>query len=919
MNSEDARNTLAQAVDDFRTAHGTALGSMESALIQLVDAQEIQHTKFQKSSKRGLARAQSEAANQTIAAHSAARAAGLTTAENEDGMLRAARFIDLGELVVNAKRAGLNSPLVISLMVPLIGEGNISVFGAGPEAHSLMLRIQLEALRETAPMQLCIIGYDPLLANPLAPFSRLNAVADGIVKTTQDGKSLDRTLDDLTSTIARVGDLLQGSPTGLIEYRKSVGIPVEQFVLVSMHNYPEGVSEQQHARILRLAAAGPRHGISFVWHISTSAQTPAWFDKQDLIDLGESFAISSTRATWHRKPALRASIDAITPAQAAAESEQIARAATTASLPTVRFGDIQPDHLWKGSSADGVTFAIGRAGAQIVEITLGDEHQQKHNALVTGAVGQGKSNLLKVIIYSLCSRYSPDELSLFLLDFKEGVTLYPMAPTPGAPDFLPQASVIGLEADRDFGISTLAHLEKEFVRRARIFKPYGDNISKYRKANPDAKMPRIVLIVDEFHMLLQDDGDRSAKRAATLLEGIVRRGRSYGVHVILASQSISGISALVASSQGVFSQFPVRLGLKNSPAESVATFGLGNNAAANLRFRGEAILNLDYGAVSANNKVVIAAATDDELDRLRLEWFERISDPTLPTVFDGTSLIRLSDDSSAVRMAMQAMTSRTSSPRALIGRTITVENGPVSFPIERTPGRNLAVIGRGAPSLDDDSSGEPSDSAIGILQSAGLSLALEHAPGEVQFVVLDLLTERQREMNGMSKWCQSLTDLGHDFEVVPQSAVKHWISDEAKYVSQAESGITRYVFAFSLDRVGQIDVKDGLKPTVQASLHTIVRQGPTLGVHVFAWWSNAATFVNHMGLLRSGPFDGTVLLQGADEALARIHGPLTKWQGSENRGFFADASDSPTPVKIVPYCPVEQNDIDLLLSLRRES
>ena len=44
-------------------------------------------------------------------------------------------------------------------------------------------------------------------------------------------------------------------------------------------------------------------------------------------------------------------------------------------------------------------------------------------ALVTGAVGQGKSNLIAVLVHSWCQRYSPSELELYLLDFKEGVTL----------------------------------------------------------------------------------------------------------------------------------------------------------------------------------------------------------------------------------------------------------------------------------------------------------------------------------------------------------------------------------------------------------------------------------------------------------------------------------------------------------------
>ena len=80
------------------------------------------------------------------------------------------------------------------------------------------------------------------------------------------------------------------------------------------------------------------------------------------------------------------------------------------------------EHFWTESSVDGLTFCVGKYGINNMEITIGDEINQRHNAVITGAVGQGKSNLISVIIHSLCMRYSPRELQMYLLDFKEGVT-----------------------------------------------------------------------------------------------------------------------------------------------------------------------------------------------------------------------------------------------------------------------------------------------------------------------------------------------------------------------------------------------------------------------------------------------------------------------------------------------------------------
>ena len=90
---------------------------------------------------------------------------------------------------------------------------------------------------------------------------------------------------------------------------------------------------------------------------------------------------------------------------------------------------------WQHNSRDGITFTVGRYGTSAIAITLGDEINQRHNALVTGAVGQGKSNLISVIVHSLCHRYSPQELQLYLLDFKEGVTLQRFTDGPAGEDW----------------------------------------------------------------------------------------------------------------------------------------------------------------------------------------------------------------------------------------------------------------------------------------------------------------------------------------------------------------------------------------------------------------------------------------------------------------------------------------------------
>ena len=165
-------------------------------------------------------------------------------------------------------------------------------------------------------------------------------------------------------------------------------------------------------------------------------------------------------------------------------------------LPTHRWSqwpssEVQPlDAPWSQSSRDGINFAVGTYGMSTIEVTLGDELNQRHNALITGAVGQGKSNLISVVVHSLCQRYSPSEVEFYMLDFKEGVTLQAFAPDPHTGSFLPHARVLGLDADREYGVNVLRHLFAIYRQRMATFKASGvQNIRQYRLAIPRPSCP----------------------------------------------------------------------------------------------------------------------------------------------------------------------------------------------------------------------------------------------------------------------------------------------------------------------------------------------------------------------------------------------------------------------------------------------
>src|SRR4029079_3454835 len=91
-----------------------------------------------------------------------------------------------------------------------------------------------------------------------------------------------------------------------------------------------------------------------------------------------------------------------------------------AGPPPALFAALEPAKLWTESSAHALLAPIGDStDGTLVEVPLGDDPP---HALIGGPSGAGKTNLIYAWLGSLSARYGPDELALYLLDFKEGVS-----------------------------------------------------------------------------------------------------------------------------------------------------------------------------------------------------------------------------------------------------------------------------------------------------------------------------------------------------------------------------------------------------------------------------------------------------------------------------------------------------------------
>lgn len=779
--------------------------------------------------------------------------------------------------------------------IPFIGSGNIWIENTYENSVlDLAQYVIFNAITRTAPGQLSILGYDSDLSGVFAPFATLSSGEYRCLDLIVDEKELFVNLNYLWQQIQAVQNVIQGRKRSLREFRNSTGQPVEGYKLVVLSLDMGMIENDLRSRLAMLMRSGPAYGVSFLIISTTymSIQTQSGKDIDIKVEsLAPNITVLGVEGSKIRIGELTTASGWIpVPAEEIIyECENFSENVKHAQLPVVPFNQIHDvKNMWGKSSVDGLTFTIGKYGINDVDITIGDEINQRHNAIITGAVGQGKSNLISVIIHSLCLRYSPRELRMYLLDFKEGVTFKAFS-NIGQDEYLPHARALGLESDVGFGKAVLDMLFQEYQNRMQILKENNmKSIREYRLTFPEVEMPRIVVVIDEFQMMFGDDMNEGQKIAETL-EKSVRLFRAAGIHFILASQTLGGNMALSYKKDSIFAQVPIRIALKNSLIESQQTLSLNNSAAAFLRPR-EAIVNLDYGEISQNRKTVIAFADESFLVEIRKKWWEKAhTQYSAPYVFESLKRITIS-------RGIQALVERRRSariPAALIGEKISVEGTPVFLPLPKEPGRNIAILG----SPDSEC-----NQAVGMMQSIAVSLAVQHPKGDARFIFFDFTQDKKTFSEAYPDFSVLMENIGYYIESLRGDEFDETLRN-LKEETFADESV--YVFGLGLDKWQYEKNPYGSG----SALKDFVEIAPSKGVHFVGWWTKSSAFTSQTaGYGSSDAFNSKIFLRIDERTVQSLTSPFAKWSPQENRGLISDDVELAEETIFVPYAPTEITD-----------
>lgn len=765
------------------------------------------------------------------------------------------------------------------IAINFIGKGNIWLKNTYKEdTVSLARYIISKAIFRTEVGQLSLIGYDAEYSGVFAPFSSLTSGANKQLELIKDNKDLEHLFEFIGVQIQAVQNVIQGRTGNLIDFRKSINRPVESFKLVVLFMNFQTLSLPQLAKLSTLLQRGPASGISFLL-IPSNNKLP---ENQLPTDLDENIKILSAQGN-SRVVMLSDDLQKIegdganyTPLDVEniiKRSENFIDKIKSAPLPTVMFNEISDlQHFWTESSENGVTFSVGKYGDSTVEVTIGDEVNQRHNALITGAVGQGKSNLLSVIIHSLCQRYSPKELQLYLLDFKEGVSLKPFV-NIGQEVYLPHAKVVGLESDIDLGKAVLDDLYRIYLNRMKIFKNNDvKSLKELRIKFPHKSMQRIVVIIDEFQLMFGDDMTFGQKMV-DLLEKSVRLFRAAGIHFILASQSISGNMFLQNKKDSLFSQIPIRISHKNSLSESHNTLGMGNDAAAYLRAR-EAIVNLDYGEVSQNKKTVVAWANETVLSPLRKKWYQSKEKDKPPYIFESDKKIELK--------TIFNVAPKSSVVNVLLGEKISIRGETVSIPLNNESGKNIVILG---------SPNEKNNAAEGLIEAIMVSCA--QTSKNPHFYICDFRDNEAPLEKKFPQFVELLKKHNIQYEDIPRDK---FIEKTAELLANPEENTS--VFGLNMDKLPYEKDPYGLNQP----LKEFVEEGPSKGMHFIGWWIKATKFNEQAP---KDAFNTKIFLRIDEASVRSLTNPFVKWNGADNKALVSDEVELTEETVFIPYSPIK--------------
>lgn len=773
--------------------------------------------------------------------------------------------------------------------------------------QSLMLRL----LVAQSPGKLRFTLIDPTgLGENVATFLKLadydKQLINGKAWTKKDqiAQQLSELSDHMENVIQQY--LRNQFPT-IDDYNKVAGEIAEPYRILVVVGFPANFTIETAHQLTNIAVAGPRCGVYVLMTVDTERALPG-FKIAELERVAKVIAWDGQSFIWHHKNVGACKIDldvfprpAIFGQLLTRIGEKALEAHQNIEIPFKWLIErhVIPEYRWWASdqkTGDEVVTPIGRMGAakyQYFRLGKGTAHHM----LIVGTTGSGKTNLLHVLIMSLSLIYNPDELEFYLIDFKTvGFPLY-------AHYKLPHARVVAIQSEREFGLSVLEGLETELERRKQLFsKARVQDIIQFRHVQSRVRMPRILLIIDEFQELFMQK-DEIAKSAAEHLDRFVRTGRGLGIHVVLASQTLAGLSSLDRSTildNSTISQMTVRvaMSMRYEKADSRLILSEDNTASSLLfQFRpGEAVYNAEGGAEAGNSRFQSFRLSNEELsvylDAIRnLAQSHSYVPPYAQKIFDGSKNADVNENQE-LNLLLDAPTWKPGQEFATIwlGDPISLENA-TELQLRPRSGSNLLLIG------------QDEEVASGLIAIALFSLAAQYSPDAVQFYIIDgrldtpyvdRLRHREKQIPHLVKIANRHTLASHFAEICNEI--------EKRMETGIDQSTSIYLLVYGLHRVRTLRSEEKTFSNLIKQFSNILCNGPEQNIHTLIWCDTLSNFSRSVGNTVLDEFELRIAFQMSESDSSMLIGSTASNELGPHRALLFKEGIGNLE-KFIPYEP----------------
>ena len=598
----------------------------------------------------------------------------------------------------------------------------------------------------TVPANLCeIVLYNG--GNPGDSFnthSRLNKYLvgerDNRVLFDGNAEEFKRIVDEAyASIVQRMSAINCACKRTLVELNESLGRDARmKYLFFILTDFPRTISMQTVQKLAQIVDVGSRAGVYVMmsWDMNADFgdehQAPPSFDAQSMLKnmeilfpkAGVFYFSNSGHDDVLNRFKLTLDDTAVDPAEATTWATYINNVVDVARK------NARPSAL-KQDFAQLENTAYDPVMSEIC-VTVGLDVNDKHpvtvrfnsgdyiHAFILGQSGSGKSVLLNNIISSAILKYSPEDLMLYLMDFK-GVEFNRYRGIKHT------KAVLVDNSDPQMTLEVLRELREENKTRVKLWqKESVSNIDGYNKKYPNRRLPQILFVADECQVMFKGTVSNGTERLiqqeiAEILNIIATQGRSQGIHMLLATQQLDETDI----SGQILKNLTECFLLMSAPSDSDKLVPESSDMTSR-QLTGMACY---YHKRELQSQVQTFYATDEELaDAIHSAQEKATNVPGNGELyFCGSSLFYLDNNKEAINQ------SNSDCPIALVGQSIGIHAGATTLSLRNDFSENILIFGTNK---------EEQTASVAMNALASLIMSYQQKGIGCRFLVIDFLIQQ---------------------------------------------------------------------------------------------------------------------------------------------------------------------------------